>query len=541
MPEEAPPTPLPFAHLQAPNAELYRQVMLAFVRAKERFVVHLRPEDVAADLPERPDLESVGSALERLAHWGNLRADPDTGRVTTVEDFHRARYLYQLSPAGQAAEQAIALYEETLGRRGALQSVALTDIATQLRALLALAAAAEPDGTPPDAARAHLLLLGIAERFTGLAENAQAFMASLRRTIDFADVNVDAFVAYKERLIAYIERFIADLANQGAEIAALTQEIERIGIEPLLRAAAQREAADAVPDGDAALDAAVDASGRHWRHRWRGLCSWFVSADARRPSQAKLLRSAAIGAITQLLGAVTLINERRAGRSDRSADFRALARWFAEAPDDAAAHRLWRVAFGLTPSRHLTVTAATLEGWRADPVPPATAWRDAPPLRISPQLRRSGSYERRGQPNRVIDRSLARRLLAEQASREAEQTAAARAALATSGPVRLSQLGELDPTAFRLFLALLGDALAAREPGSPEVSTTTGDGTLRVRLTAVEDAAPVEIRTVDGVLCGREHLIEIVDLTMEPADPPGGAATEAPGGGSGERDRVAAR
>ena len=118
----------------------------------------------------------------------------------------------------------------------------------------------------------------------------------------------------------------------------------------------------------------------------------------------------------------------------------------------------------------------------------------------------------------MIDRSEARRLLADQADREATQTAAARAALATDGPIRLSRLHELDPAAFRLFLALLGDALAAREPGAREVSTTTGDGTLWVRLTAVDNAETVAIRTLDGVLHGPEHIIEIVDRTAGTVD-----------------------
>ncbi|MGW0609931.1 DUF2397 family protein [Streptomyces sp. NPDC002788] len=45
-----PRTP-PFAHLSAPNAALYRQVMGVFLAAKDRFAVHLRPEDVHAGLP----------------------------------------------------------------------------------------------------------------------------------------------------------------------------------------------------------------------------------------------------------------------------------------------------------------------------------------------------------------------------------------------------------------------------------------------------------------------------------------------------------
>ncbi|MGH3503178.1 MAG: DUF2397 family protein, partial [Nocardioidaceae bacterium] len=42
----------PFSYLTAPNAELYRSAMAAFVQAKRRFTVHLRPEDVHATLTD---------------------------------------------------------------------------------------------------------------------------------------------------------------------------------------------------------------------------------------------------------------------------------------------------------------------------------------------------------------------------------------------------------------------------------------------------------------------------------------------------------
>ncbi|MDQ3403394.1 MAG: TIGR02677 family protein, partial [Actinomycetota bacterium] len=399
---------LPFAHLGTPNAPLYRDVLTAFSRARDRFIVHLRPEDVAAETGRSDEIEQVSAALDQLVSWGNLRSDPDTGRVTTVADFHRARYLYQLTVPGQAAEQAIAVYEEAVGRRGALQSVALADIAIQLRALAELAA----DPGPLDPAKVHLLLLGLAERFTGLADNAQAFMASLRRVIDFADGDVAAFVAYKERLIDYVEKFIADLADRGAEIAGLLGRIEADDVDRLLMVAARREAEDAIPDEDSGgQDGVLATAADDWRNRWRGLRDWFLSADVGHPSQARLLRSAALNAITQLIDTVTALNERRSGRSDRFADFRALARWFAETPDDASAHRLWRVAFGLTSARHLTVTAATLDEWEIHQPTPVTAWADAPAVHISPQLRKTGSYERRGRQAQVADRTTQRQML----------------------------------------------------------------------------------------------------------------------------------
>jgi len=499
--------PEPFTHLSVPNADLYRSVLRTFARAKERFIVHLRPEDVAADLRIGAD-EQLSQALEQLAAWGNLRADVDTSRVTTVEDFHRKRCLYQLTAAGQAAEQAIAFYEEDIGRRGQLQSVALADIADRLRSLRALAADRDPDP-----AKAHLLLLSVAERFSSLADNAQAFMSALRRAIDFSDGDVEGFLAYKERLIDYINRFIADLANSGAQIAVLLGELEAAGHDRLLEIAARREAADAIPEGEDTAESESRAEKQAleaWRNRWRGLHDWFTSRDAAHPSQARLLRQAAVTAIKQLIDAVGLLNERRSGRSDRSADFRALARWFAEAPDDDAAHRLWRAAFGLCPARHLSVTGETADAWQG--LPAGMPWRDAPPIHISPQLRRTGTYERRGKPSQVRDRSAEREFLRRRAEREAAETAAARRRLHTAGPTLLSDLGVLDPQAFRLFLALLGDALAVRTPGDTEVKTVTSDGTMEIRLSLVPDAAPATIRTADGTLTGPEHVVEITDL-----------------------------
>ncbi|MFD5495480.1 DUF2397 family protein [Streptomyces sp. NPDC127091] len=69
----------PFAHLTTPNAPLYRQVMRAFLAAKKRFAVHLRPEEVYASLgagSRTADVEAVTQALDKLVEWGNLRAAP---------------------------------------------------------------------------------------------------------------------------------------------------------------------------------------------------------------------------------------------------------------------------------------------------------------------------------------------------------------------------------------------------------------------------------------------------------------------------------
>jgi uncharacterized protein (TIGR02677 family) len=491
--------------------------MGVFRNAKWRFLVHLRPEDVEEALraqgePAYPG--DVASALESLEAWGNLRADPDTSRVTTVDDFYRTRYLYQLTREGEAAERALEEFDRALGQRGELQSVALEDIRVRLRGLCR-----QGESPEPDAAVVHGLLRDLAALFEGMAANASDFMSGLQRTIDLQDVDEDAFIAYKDRLIGYLERFIGDLVVKSPEIRESVLQAEVSGIIRLLAMAGDREAADVAPgqDGGSDADAAREGKRAEWEGRWSGLRSWFVG-DAGHPSQASLLRQRARAAIPALLATVATLQERRAGRSDRSADFRALALWFVEAPREADAHRLWRAAFGLTPSRHMGIDAATLQARADDQIPASTGWAQAPSVVLSPRLHATGHYQHRGTLPRVIDRGQERRLLSAHLEAERAQVEQVQERFATGRALRLSDLGSLDRREFALFLQLLADALAAGPPGPQGIETLSSDGALTVRLQPIHDARPAEIVTADGVLRGPDQLITITRIHAAPME-----------------------
>lgn len=517
-----------FSHLDAPLAPVYRAVLGVFVANKTRFVVHLRPEDVAEALRSSGDQatsESVENALSSLTDWGNLRAAPDTGRVTTVADFYRSRYLYQLSPEGEAAERALEVFDRELGRRGELQAVALEDVRIRLHALHELAGAPEPDP-----AVVHNLLLELAARLESLAANAGAFMSSLQRTLELNDVDEDAFLAYKDRLIAYLERFVSELVVKSFEIAETLRGFDAGRLDALLEVAARREAADAAPgafEDDPAVGAQEGPAGSarsgavavrlaEWRRRWSGVESWFLG-DRVHPSQATLLRQRARKAIPDLLATVSLLAERRAGRSDRSADYRDLARWFAQTADDADAHRLWRAAFGLATARHLTGEVSGAE------LPASTPWAQAPPVELTPRLRATGHYQRRGKPSQVRDRSVEQAYLAQMVRAERAQADAVRARLATGRTVRLGDLGPLDRDELGLFLALLGEALSAGPPGPDgTIRTVTSDGSTQIVLTPLPGAPPATIRTADGVITGPDHEITLTTGRRGPRGPADG-------------------
>lgn len=84
------------------------------------------------------------------------------------------------------------MFVQALKRRAELQSVVLEDIAKQLQVLQTLV----QDATT-DAAKVHGTLRDLVRVFEGLADNAQAFMASIGRSIELQQSDTGTVVAYK--------------------------------------------------------------------------------------------------------------------------------------------------------------------------------------------------------------------------------------------------------------------------------------------------------------------------------------------------------
>ena len=132
-----------FRHALVEKAEHYRAILGVFVRSREQFITHLRPAEVACWMDS--DEEETENALRMLRQWGNLEATQDSAEATTLEEIYRSRFLYALSAEGEAAERALAVFEETLHQPGELQTAALRDIGDFLEAIRVLLETAEPD------------------------------------------------------------------------------------------------------------------------------------------------------------------------------------------------------------------------------------------------------------------------------------------------------------------------------------------------------------------------------------------------------------
>jgi len=504
-----------FAHLNAEKSPFYRTILGAFVAARSQFSIALRPPEIAERLRRsggKPGSEAVAAvgagagllaeveaALRQLKAWGNLDDAPDTSEAATVEEFYRDRRLYQLSAAGEAVEKALDVFQEYLHRPGELQTTALHDVLELLDSLPPLMAREVPDD-----AKLHLTLTALTRRFEELTGRAQSFMRGLQRTVDLYGISVEAFLGYKERLIEYLERFIGELVVVTNRAVEALLRVEAGDLEGMFTAVARRETADA-------LEPSPERQGEVetlWRQRWAGLRRWFIG-EGGQPSQAELLRARARAAIPALLTTVLQINERRASRVDRAADFTTLARWFAEAPDDAAAHRLWRTAFALSSSRHLRINDETLAARARTEESARTSWLEGVPMWISPRLRRTGRHVPRGAAPATIDRSRERARLEALAEAEARELVLVREQLLAKGPRRLAELGPLSRGQFRLFLEMVGRALARGRGEDGFIEGISADGSLRLRLEPVFPGGVAVLETEDGDFKGRDCWVRI--------------------------------
>jgi uncharacterized protein (TIGR02677 family) len=494
-----------FKYATVPNAPTYRAIMQVCYEAMQRYVIELRPDEILRGLRtsgyvvDVDDVETLETQfLTPLRDWGNLAATADPAGVERLEDFYRRRLVYHLTDVGEAAHRAVLEVEATVGRSGSLQSNMLVKIRDGLAALAEAAGRDDPD-------ELLRLLHDVQAAFETLTHEANRFMTDLGALVGGErETDDDArFLAYKQAVLAYVSRFVEQLRRLTDEIVHHLTAVQEAGPDLLVaRASRSADLPDFSGDGAAPARWAADQLSR-----WRGIVAWFTGHDARDEPTVERLASFAVGAVLTLTRTLGRLNDRRGRPVDRTTDFLTLARWFAGCRDEVEAHRLWRVAFGLHSARHVHLADAD-----PDLTSTRASWWEADPVAVPTRLRTHGNVPTQGRHPRAADFSQQKRWLAARARREREQLEVALARMG-GGPLRLSDVGELDAGEFDLLLALLDAALTAPRSADGTRATRTADGRLHVSLRPPVGVARCELPTPWGVLSAPDYEIEVTDLS----------------------------
>ncbi|MEZ7131980.1 DUF2397 family protein [Nonomuraea sp. AD125B] len=613
-PPRMPPELFRFATTE--RADLHTAVLHAFAAAAGRLETALTPAGLRALLPAGACGErDLAAALRRLTAWGLLDVVFDHGSgFGTAEAYRRESIQYALTPRGEAAlaglRHATAALSSSGPPSGALHAAVLDAVAERLRELADLLR--DPD--PGRDRRVFTALRELERHFDDLRTDAGRFTADLRRLLRPGEPTPDADVVYLRETVAYLQEYVAGLDQRRDAIARALEAVAAHGVHllhtrALTGAGLRPSRADPAPSRADLPPSAVDLSPPQaelppsradlpssavdlsppradlspsradlspsrvdlspfqagqdpvaaWLEeravRWEELRAWFGAEDG----GARRLHDQARQAVVALLESLDRIADARHRPVGAAADFRALARWFAAAPTEEDAHRLWDAAFGLGPARHAHLGHAD-----AELVPAGVPWARAEPVEVSALLRARGRTERVGRTGRVRDVTALR---AERRARAARERAALEAAWSsltttsstppsTAGPsspspggpsssgagglgssgagepgssgavalgaagaggagssgtgaVRLSRLGELDHDGLGRLLDLLGRALAERPDSTGFRRATTADGRIEIVLRDPEDGAMAELRTPEGCFRAPDYLIDL--------------------------------
>lgn len=468
------------------EAPMYREIMEVFAEAAAGYNSRLSPEDIYAALLDRLDpgsddddndslsLGEVKKRLEQLYKWGNLTQDFDSGRATSLESYEQTAYVYDLTPGGEAAAEALRALDDALRRVGGLQAVALRQIEEMLGQLAVLLRAQRPDGD-----RIFGLCEDLHARFKSLTTNAALFMQKVNRLLASSTIDVRDFTLFKADTITYLNDFIADLDVFAARIRLRLDDLDQVDPSALKAAFAAGEAAS----GTLALDAPpaltwADQARRHLA----GIAEWFRAGSEARVGAGALYektRSAVLG----IARSVERIREASSSSSSRSADLLDLAVRFESASSEDEAHQLWHAAFGLSSARHLGIA---LEDATAVPSS-GSWWEPQAAVTISRQLRSGGRSDYVRRAKNVADRSAAKNHLAARARADQERADQAAITLTGLGTCDIGEIndrtdGPLDPAALRLLASLLYRAIRSRRRRNGTRLAVSTDGTLQITM-----------------------------------------------------------
>jgi uncharacterized protein (TIGR02677 family) len=431
--------------------------------------------------------ETLQSTLTALTGWNLLEATQDhSARYSTPEEFERKNLQWSLTPRGEAAISGLLYTLDSLRAAIGLQTAVLDVIADDLIELADLVR--QPRSAATDA-RAAVQLTQVERHLSTLVASVRQFNGHLQRLLRDDGTNDEVFADVKGRTVRYLEEYVEGVERPMRRLATAVCQIESLGLASVFDRALSGANLAPMADGD---------PGPAWlaerERRWLALRTWFAPTDGSPPQVAGLIDIART-AIVELLRVL----ERRWDNRRRSAsiahDFRALARLFAAAPGDAEAHQLFAAAIGLWPARHAHLPSADGAARFGQ-----ISWLASEPVEVAPALRTTGTISNRGRVNPVADPALLR------ARRQREQAEALavheklRFALVTSGSVRLSTFGELEPATFAELLALLAVALDAPIDNDGLRRALSVDGQVEVVLRDCDDGRVTWLRTTSGTL-----------------------------------------
>lgn len=226
-------------YLSTEKSDKYRAILRFFYTQHERLREFLFPDEIYAHLREYEffsdyELEELHNDLASLVKWGNLRAQQESGKMKTVEEFKKRRFRYQITPYTVEFERMLIQFEqdsETFG--GSLEKTQFERLYQSLEKIKG-----SVDESPEECAQYWDDLLTYFKKIT---QNTSDYFAYLRSEDTSEQMKTEAFLLYKDQFTLYLREFIISLQRTASGIQWAMISLSRGEMRAFFKKVVERE------------------------------------------------------------------------------------------------------------------------------------------------------------------------------------------------------------------------------------------------------------------------------------------------------------
>ncbi|TDQ34639.1 TIGR02677 family protein [Aureibacillus halotolerans] len=467
-------------YLAAEKAWSYRVILRFCFTQHERMKQFLYIEDIEAYLKTLPsfshyDLDDVQQDVQQLVQWGNLKAQQETGRVNTVDEFKKKRFRYQCTPFTVEFERTLVRMEQQGDEfGGSLERSQFQRLYEKLQLV-------------QDSLTSTITDEECAQRwddvmmyFRAITENTSDYFAHIDGEQANERMQQEAFLVYKDRFTSYLRDFIRSLQRMGLHIQSLLNELTPRETTAFFEQVARHKAK--VVHFEETDETAVL---QEYAERWRNLADWFIGSETRQ-SEFSLIQERTAETIRRVTRTAQQLGERDQHFRSRKKDYLHLAEWFEGLTSMEEAHRLSAAVFGVFHTKHLQAEPKVTENIYMD------VWEtEASVHETTPRIRNYGEKTKAGAVEEHKAEKEAQRE-AFLAQRKQERLIVER--YINGNEIRFRDLHTIEPPVRKLFLSWLSRAMMKE---TRQIKTEFGhDVVVHIDLSA----PPVLLTAEDGEL-----------------------------------------
>ncbi|MBR2786817.1 MAG: TIGR02677 family protein [Clostridia bacterium] len=335
------------SYLTAENVARYRPILRYFYEEYETTNYMLYKEEVFDELKgkaefEKYTLEMCENDLTALVNWGNLIAIQDTNNVTTVEEFKRRKFRYQLSPYAVEIERLVLKLENLHSEGGSLEPMLVERIKEALVNIDRISRKSENE--------VHGWWKNLNDDFKRLNQGYQDYIKTFY-TVKMEEVAKSSqFIVYKNKLVKYLREFIKILQQNSYQIEEklknVDKTVENTIFEKILLGEKNIMRVDRI-------DEEIDEIEYNQRNiaKWENIKKWFIGSETR-ISEVEKINEKTTEIIRKITRIANQIAESKGNVSSKKAEYKKICEMFCKTESIEEAHKLSSLVFGMFNTRH---------------------------------------------------------------------------------------------------------------------------------------------------------------------------------------------